>query len=85
MNNTLKSLWHSHIKLCNYEPYEDEQALMNKLTAADNKLREELTAGQAALLQSVEDCLNDIEYIECERAFIEGVRFAVKFLCEASK
>ena len=85
MNKLLKSLWHDHVQPNSFEPYEDKQALMNKLTAADNRLREELTAGQAALLQSSEDCLNDIEYIECERAFIEGVRFAVKFLCEASK
>ena len=85
MNKLLKSLWHDHVQPNSFVPYEDKQALMNKLTAADNRLREELTAGQAALLQSSEDCLNDIEYIECERAFIEGVRFAVKFLCEASK
>nr|MBQ4318479.1 hypothetical protein [Clostridia bacterium] len=84
MTTLLKSLWHDHIQLRSANANDEAKKLFNKMTAADNRLRKELNPDQAALLQSVEDCLDEIEYMECERAFIEGVRFAVKFLCEAS-
>lgn len=85
MKNILDDLWCSYLE--DNEPNQslDERIALNMVAEADKKLRNGLNDEQIKLLDEYVELWGDMCNVHRKESFIKGVRFATKYLLEATE
>lgn len=85
MQRVLEKLWYQYLEESEPNQSLDEKIALNMIAEADKKLRNGLNDEQIKLLDEYVELWGDMCNIQRKESFIKGVRFATKYLLEATE
>ncbi|MBR6506119.1 MAG: hypothetical protein IKT37_00765 [Clostridia bacterium] len=85
MQRVLEKLWYQYLEESEPSQSLDEKIALNMIAEADKKLRNGLNDEQIKLLDEYVELWGDMCNIQRKESFIKGVRFATKYLLEATE
>ena len=85
MQDILEELWCLYIEDNDPKLGDDEKLIMEKLENAEKVLHKELNEKQVQLLEEFTDHWGELCSVYRKESFIKGIRFATKYLLEATE
>ncbi len=85
MKAILEDLWCSYVEENDPSPSLEEKVALNIIEETDKLLREGLNDAQIKLLDEYVELWGDICNVHRKESFVKGVRFATKYLLEATE
>ena len=85
MQRVLEKLWYQYLEESEPSQSLDEKIALNMIAEADKRLRNGLNDEQIKLLDEYVELWGDMCNIQRKESFIKGVRFATKYLLEATE
>lgn len=82
-NKFLSELW-NNIDMIDVTPSKDEKEIIGDLETHGNALINSLDNKQKALFERYDSSMSELNYVCRQEAFIKGVRFATRYLLEAT-
>ncbi len=85
MQRTLEKLWYHYLEDDDPSQSLDERIALNMVADTDKELRKGLNGEQLKQLDELIELWGDMCNIQRKESFIKGVRFATKYLLEATE
>ena len=85
MQRTLEKLWYHYLEDDDPSQSLDEKIALNMIAETDKELRKGLNEEQIKLLDEYVELWGDMCNLHRKESFIKGVRFATKYLLEATE
>ena len=79
----LENLWYKYLIENSFAPDNEINIIAKELTETEKKLKNALMPDNVDIFYRYEKCLSELNSISEKNAFIEGIRFASKFMIEA--
>ena len=84
MKKTMEKLWEEYFcEACAFMETEEEKALLQKAAKMHQRVSEQLTVEQNAILEQYLEILYEMQSFSGKRGFYKGCEFATCFLLEA--